>query len=431
MPGKTSLENSRRKFDVKIIFLLPALTHYYNLVLSKLNLEPDVELVLIVPSNVRAAIVEGVYQTKEGINFKVIELEERLLFGRYVTFNGLAKTILQEKPDIVVVIGNYMHAFLLDIPVVIAMKRLRAGLILKDHPFRLSSYHETCSTLAIRHTGIASLPSAINRVLLATGLILPVKWAQWLYRRALLAIDKRARNHVDAHVNYVEAYELLGSYGIPREKIFITRNSPDTDLLLSVKDSLAGTPPILPHNPYRLLHVGRLVAWKRVDMLIRAFSRVREHFPEAELLVIGTGPDEAALKKLAQDMKLGTSVIFTGGVYDLQLLGQYFMATSLYVLAGMGGLSINDAMCFGLPILCSVCDGTEKILVREGINGRYFRDGDEDDLVEKIIWFFDHAGQLQEMGRKSEEIIRNEVNIHTVINGYMNAFHYVNQKRPK
>jgi glycosyltransferase involved in cell wall biosynthesis len=399
-------------------------THYYNLVLSKLNLEPDVKLTLIVPTSVGAHIGAGVYQTREGINFKVIELEETRLFGRYTTFNGFAEALLREKPDAVVVIANYMHAFLLDFPVVIAMKKLRAGLILKDHPFRLPSYQDACGAIEIRRAGFVRLPSVINRLLLATGLIWPVRWAQWLYLRALLVIDKRARSHVDAHVNYIKAYELLASWGIPRERIFITRNSPDTDQLFSVKDSLANTPQILPVNPYRLLHVGRLIEWKRVDMLMRAFARVREHFPRAELLIIGTGPEEAALKKLAIDLSFGTSVVFTGGVYDPQLLGQYLMASRLYVLAGMGGLSINDAMCFGLPILCSVGDGTEKVLVREGVNGRYFRDGDEDDLFEKIVWFFDHPEQSQEMGHKSEEIIRNEVNIHTVINGYMEALHY-------
>jgi glycosyltransferase involved in cell wall biosynthesis len=164
-------------------------------------------------------------------------------------------------------------------------------------------------------------------------------------------------------------------------------------------------------------------------MLIRAFVRLRARFPKAELLVIGTGPEEEALKQLARDLHLDGAVVFPGGVYDPRLLGQYYTASSLYVLAGMGGLSINEAMCFGRPVLCSVCDGTEKMLVREGENGRYFRDGDEDDLLEKITWFFDHPERSLEMGRRSEEIIRDEVNIHTVIDGYMEALHYVNRPR--
>ena len=82
-------------------------------------------------------------------------------------------------------------------------------------------------------------------------------------------------------------------------------------------------------------------------------------------------------------------------------------------------------MCFGLPILCSVCDGTEGFLVREGKNGRYFRGDDMEDLAEKITWFFKNLKTADEMGEVSERIIRNEVNVHTVINGYKDAFKYV------
>jgi glycosyltransferase involved in cell wall biosynthesis len=409
---------------MKIIFMLPALTHYYNLVLSKLNLEPEADIIVISPSMAGENIGAAVYQTREGINFKVIALEEKRLLSLYLTFSGLAEVLLQEKPDVIVVDASYLHAFLFDIPVARTRKKIRCGLILKSIPFRLLPYQEACQIANKSTTGFSRLPLVINRFMRLLGVIRYV-------RRVSLAINKSAYCLVDAHVNYIEAFEIWCSYGVPRERVFLTRNSPDTDLLLSIKSALTNAPSIFPHNPYRLLHVGRLVEWKRVDMLIRAFSRVKERFPEAELLIVGTGPDEAGLKMLAQDLNLGTSVIFTGGVYDPHLLGQYFMASSLYVLAGMGGLSINDAMCFALPVLCSVGDGTEKFLVREGINGRFFLDGDEDDLVDKIIWFFDHHPQLQEMGRKSQGIIRNKVNIHTVINVYMDAFNYVHKRACK
>jgi glycosyltransferase involved in cell wall biosynthesis len=407
---------------LKVLHVSYGLTHYYNLVLSRLNSEPGIELVAVIPRGRSAHIGEGVYQTRDGINFKVIELEETQRLWFFPIFKGLAGVLRQEKPDAVIVPGDYLLSFLFDLSVVIAMKNLRAGLILKSIPFRLPSYQDACRAIEVDPVGFSRLPPMINRVLLATGVAK-------LARRLWLAINKRALCFPDAHVNYVEAYELWASYGVGQEKIFITRNSPDTDLLFSVKDALTNVPPILPQNPYRLLHVGRLIKWKRIDMLMRVFSRVRERFPGAELLVIGTGPEEASLKRLGQELNLGTSVTFTGGVYDPRLLGQYYMASSLYVLAGMGGLSINEAMCFGLPILCSVCDGTEKVLVREGVNGRYFRDGDEGDLFEKIIWFLGHADQLQEMGRKSMEIIRKEVNIRTVLDGYMRALHYVHEQR--
>ncbi len=160
-------------------------------------------------------------------------------------------------------------------------------------------------------------------------------------------------------------------------------------------------------------------------MLIRSFLIVRQQFLDSELLIIGSGPEEGRLKKIANDLNLGHSVKFLGGVYGKTKLAQYLSESSLYVLPGMGGISINDAMCFGLPILCSVGDGTEVFLVREGVNEKYFKESDGHDLAKKIIWFFEHPNQSKAMKKKSIEIIKKEINIHTVIQSYKDTFKYV------
>lgn len=403
---------------MKVLYISNGLTHYYNRVLSKLNSQPDVELIVVIPASTGAHIGEGVHQTREGVDFAVVELPEIRRGGVCTTFKGLSGLLYKERPDVVIVLECYLKSFLFDIPLVLAMKVLNAKLILKSIPFRLLPYQEEVRQIKDSCVGFPRFPHAVNRLLQAIGVV--------KVRRMLgLFVQRLAFQLPDAHVNYVEAYELWASYGVDREKIFLTRNSPDTDLLFSIRESLANVPPLLPPNPRRLLHVGRLVAWKRVEMFIRTFARLRKQFPDAELVIIGYGPEEPALKKLAIDLDLGASITFAGGVYDPRLLGQYYMASGVYVLAGMGGLSINEAMCFGLPVLCSICDGTEKVLVREGVNGKYFIDGDAEDFTSKLLWFLEHPERLREMGLKSEEIIRKEVNIRTVIRGYMDALNYV------
>ena len=403
---------------MKVLYISNGLTHYYNRVLSRLNREPGVTLTVVIPSGRGAHIGAGVYQTREGADFPVLELPEIRRFERFASFAGLAGVLRRERPEAVIVLENYLHAFLLDLPVVLAMKQLKTRLILKSIPFQIPPYQEAVRAIRESAAEFGFLPAAVNRLLLALGVTK-------LVRRAILDVQQVAFRLPDAHVNYIEAYDLWAGYGIERRKIFVTRNSPDTDLLFSVKEALSNTPPLLPPNPKRLLHVGRLVAWKRVDLLIHALSRLRQSFPDAELIVVGTGPEEATLKELAAELHLGAAVSFAGGVYDPRDLGRHFLASGLYVLAGMGGLSINEAMCFGLPVLCSVCDGTEKFLVREGVNGRYFAEGDLEDLIAKIGWFFEHPVRAREMGRAAVEIIRNEVNIHTVIRGYREALDYV------
>ncbi len=404
---------------MKVLYISNSLTHYYNQVLNKLNSEPDVKLVVVVPRETSMHVGDGVHQTREGISFMVYELEEYKRCIIYTSFKGLSKILYDEKPDIVIVIEQYLLTFVFNIPVILAMKRLHTKLILKSIPFRLPKFETAIKQVHERFDILQKFPRWSHAVLRKSRI-------EFLMRLAYVYFVKLTYNLPDAHVDYVEdAYEIFGSYGVNKEKIFIIYNSPDTDKLFNIRDSLVSAPPILPKNDRRLIHVGRLVEWKRVDMLIRAFSRVKNDYPDAELLIIGYGPQEQDLKKLAIQLNVENDVKFVGGVYDPRLLGQYFLASSIYILAGMGGISINDAMCFGLPIICSVGDGTEKILVREEFNGKYFDEGSEDDLAEKIRYLFSRPQLREQMGINSTLIIRHEINIHTVIKGYIAAFKFV------
>jgi len=403
---------------LKVFFIDNGLTHYYNQVLNRLNALPGVEMVAVVPKESSASIGEAVYQTRKGVSFRIFELEEYSL-AFYSSFRGLRKLLLDEKPDIVIVGEFHLFTFVFNLPVVLAMKRLGVKLILKSIPFRIRTFEEAIKMLHVPSKAVRKLPRPLAALIQISGV-------ERLLQLVYLHLRKYAFNLPDAHADYIEdAYDIFGSYGVPRDKIFITTNSPDTDLLLAVRESLADSEMILPPSDYRLIHVGRLVEWKRVDMLIRAVARLRGRFPDTELLVAGFGPEEEGLKRLAAELGVADSVKFLGGVYDPATLGRYLLASSVYVLAGMGGLSINDAMCFGLPVICSVCEGTEKKLVREGFNGRYFNSDDEDDLVEKITWMFHHPEERRRMGENSISIIRDEVNIHTVIKGFTDTFAFV------
>ena len=119
---------------------------------------------------------------------------------------------------------------------------------------------------------------------------------------------------------------------------------------------------------------------------------------------------------------------FVGAVYTPEVLGAYMNESTVYVLAGMGGLSINDAMSYGKPVICSVCDSTEQDLVKDGKNGFFFEEGDADDLADKIITLFDSPELIKTMGEESERIIREEINLETVSQRYIEAFQSISKK---
>lgn len=400
---------------MKVLFTFGGLPHYYNRILNRLNSIEDLEVIVVNPEKKSATIGEGVHQTKTDIQFKIIHLMEYKTYFGKLFFKNFKSVLEKEEPKIIVTIWPYVLGFFFNPILYMHIKRKNIKIIFKDIPFQLPKYENTINFYK-------------NHELFTEekGYTKEAQNFKSLIKYKLLSyVRKFYFNFVDAHVDYTEnAFEILKSYGVLKEKIFIIYNSPDSDFLLSVFDEIKSNDLILPENNFRIIHVGRLVKWKRVDLLIDAFKDIKNNFKDAQLVVIGTGPEEVNLQKQAEDLNLIDSIKFVGAVYDPKILGRYLHASAVYVLAGMGGLSINEAMCFEKPIVCSVCDGTEKKLVRDGFNGKYFRLNDKSDLAEKINYLLSNQDLIRQMGKNSGKIIREEINVNTVINGYIRAFKY-------
>lgn len=113
----------------------------------------------------------------------------------------------------------------------------------------------------------------------------------FLFRQWVLA---RIRRYCYRRADGALAYATVGknvmpTYGIAADKVFVTYNANDTDELFAIKQQLTEAGTLQKRNPHRVIHVGRLVKWKRVDLLMEAFAKVLPRFPEAELVIIGDG----------------------------------------------------------------------------------------------------------------------------------------------
>lgn len=401
---------------MRICFVMAGLPHYFTLVLNKMVSETGHEIILIKPSQRSATVGSGVREDTSGVQFRLVELPEYTAWYGKPFFRHLIPTLREIGPDIVVMSGwPYFLQFVLNPFFYFKFKKLNTKLICREIPFNVAYFGKSRAYYFSGRNQSEGMGGTRSwRGYLPFGLAT-------LLRRLYLPL-------ADAHLNYFEEARLItGSYGVPQEKIFITANSPDTDVLLASHRQALALPPILPHNPHRIIHVGRLVKWKRVDLLIQAVKDLTE-FPQLELLVVGFGPEEENLKERAAALGVSERVNFAGGVYDPLTLGRYLHASAVYVLGGMGGLSINDAMCFARPVVCSVADGTEKRLVREGYNGYYFANGDQTSLNAALRKLLSDPDKVARFGANSLKIIEGEVNIHTVLREFEAAFAYVRGK---
>lgn len=395
-----------------MLYLANGLPHYFNLVLSRLNAHPGLEIVVVAPRAPSRHIGAGVFQSREGIGFRLAELQE-YSFGPLAGFRGLTRLLLKERPDVVVLPDHLLTAFFLHPGLLAARLITGARLVLKSIPFLLPDY----GTARRRLRELLPPPStSAGKVLQALGL------RKLMLRLALEFRGFRYR-WIDGHVNYIdEARDIYGSYGVRQDRICVTRNSPDTDAMRRTEAALRAAGELPERDPHALLHVGRLVAEKRVNLLIEAMPAVLRSVPQARLTIVGDGPERARFEDLARSLGADGAVRFVGAVYDPAELARHFLSASVFVLPGLGGLSINEAMFYGLAIVCSSGDGTERFLVREGFNGTFFRTDDRRSLEQAIVRLMSDPGELQRMGLRSREIIDREVNIATVVERYVEAF---------
>ena len=400
---------------MKVLFTFGGLPHYLVAQLNKLNEQENIEVVVIVPSSKSKTIGDGVKQSDEGIHFRVIYLNEKNTFYKKPFFENFSETIRLEKPEIIVTMWPYILAFVLYPSISKLIKKTKTKLILKEIPFMVAPFQNTLKYYKehpiynedLEYEKTSGIKFFLNHTILAY-------------------IRKSYYRKINATVNYTdEAYRIIGSYGVKKEQIFVGYNSPDTEEIFNIKNSIINKPAMLSNNPHRLIHVGRLVKWKRVDLIINAVHNLKNKFPSIELIIIGTGNQEKNLKELVSKLSLENNIKFIGGVYDLKILGKYLLESSIYILGGMGGLSLNEAMCFGKPIICSVCDGTEKKLVTQNQNGLFFEENNLEDLIKQIDYLLSNPSIIEQMGRNSELFIKEKVNINTVMDAYMKAFQYV------
>ena len=149
------------------------------------------------------------------------------------------------------------------------------------------------------------------------------------------------------------------------------------------------------YGPRLVLAVGRLVGYKGFRYLVEAMRMV-----DATLLLVGTGPLDAALKHAAQDFGVSHKVKFLGRVDDLQ---KYYRASSVFVLPSISraeafGLVQLEAMAAGIPVINTDLDSGVPEVSLDGITGITVPPEDADSLAQAINRLLEDAALRKRMG---------------------------------
>jgi glycosyltransferase involved in cell wall biosynthesis len=126
----------------------------------------------------------------------------------------------------------------------------------------------------------------------------------------------------------------------------------------------------LPPSGSLAIYTGRLGVEKNLPFMLRAFAQAVPDRPEARLLLLGDGPQAAALRELAGELRLGERVFLPGGV-PYEQVPAYLAAADLFVSASfteVHPMSLIEGLAAGLPALGVISPGVADT-VEDGVNG--------------------------------------------------------------
>ena len=168
---------------------------------------------------------------------------------------------------------------------------------------------------------------------------------------------------------------IITAWGIDPTKTEVVYNALSVDVPLSSKH--------LP--PHTIVSVARLVPWKGMRGLIDAIVLVRAQVPDANLVIIGDGPERAALETYATDAAPGL-VRFYGALPHDETLS-YIKAADTFVLnSTYEGLShvLIEALLLGRPVVATSAGGNPELITNEE-NGLLVPVGDTSALAQAIV----------------------------------------------
>ena len=232
------------------------------------------------------------------------------------------------------------------------------------------------------HEPLAPMVSTAAVAFAASPLVLTYHaWSDTdrLYRMVGPAARKVvARAHVSVAVSPAAQRYAAGALRLPLGAFRIVPNGVDVAQFASaepIADLVDSSRPLL-------LFVGRLEPRKGLDVLVRAWLRLRARRPEVRLCVVGEGSERDRCQQMIPP-SLRPDVLFVGAVAEVDK-ARYHASADIYVAPNVGGESFGivllEAMSAGLPVVAADIPGFRAVMT-DGREGRLVSPGDAPALA--------------------------------------------------
>jgi GalNAc-alpha-(1->4)-GalNAc-alpha-(1->3)-diNAcBac-PP-undecaprenol alpha-1,4-N-acetyl-D-galactosaminyltransferase len=154
-----------------------------------------------------------------------------------------------------------------------------------------------------------------------------------------------------------------------------------------------------------VLAMGRFSKEKGFDILLQAFARIVDRYPDWELHFLGEGPLLEEMKSLKERLGLSSKVKFWGA---LRHPHDFLRNCDLFVLSShIEGfpMALCEAMACGLPVISTEYHEGVRDIVSEGINGLLVPPEDIDALTQALDRLMGDAYERKRLGGRGVEIV--------------------------
>lgn len=231
--------------------------------------------------------------------------------------------------------------------------------------------------------------------------------------------------HINVGVIIISSY--MKSYLADHKFMF-----PDTLLIPNGVDIEHFTPAYVDVPFVKRAHVvvcvARLAFQKGIDVLLHAWHLVQEQFPQARLIIVGTGPLRSQLEDLAQELGLTESVEFAGVQHDMPM--QFKRAEVSILPSRWEGMPIAllEAMACGLACVATRVSGSEDIIT-SGVDGLLVEPEDYQDMAQALLTLLRDSDLAQKYGRAARRTVEQRYAFEHTTDCYINFYHKVVEQR--
>lgn len=183
--------------------------------------------------------------------------------------------------------------------------------------------------------------------------------------------------------------------------------------------------------------IGSFYRYEGLDILLQALPAILREAPDVRILLVGGGPQEEHLRRLAVELGIDGQVVFTGRVPHSEV-GRYYDLVDVLVYPRIAirltdlvtPLKPLEAMAQGRLLAASDVGGHRE-LIRDGETGVLFRAGDPGDLARRVLQLLSAEAEWPRLRRQARHFVEAERCWPVSVGRYRSVYERVTRGRPK